>query len=284
MKNIVLVLGFFILFTSHIQADTVGLHLGGHLWQNQANGIIREEKRDENTRRNINLKKETQKHYFLAAEHPFPVLPNIRISLTKLDSASNIHLIEALNFNNVIFPVGSTISTKFKLHYLDYTFYYQISDKNAFSLDLGVTLRSLDHDVALTGSEITINIDTGAPVTDDDCADPWQDRPCAIRTTTHEPVSNTKSHETLPMLYMATKIELPLDNLSAFIQSDVSLKNKHSVHNYQIGLIYNLVKNRRMDMSFTLGYQIMNIKHQKLDSLSTDLKFSGIHTGLALRF
>ena len=88
MKKIAFAATLAALFTANIQADTVGLYLGGQIWQSEASGIFGEE----NTLIDFNLKKEQQMSYFVAVEHPFPLLPNVRISSNMLDTTGKTTL------------------------------------------------------------------------------------------------------------------------------------------------------------------------------------------------
>jgi hypothetical protein len=257
----------------------VGLYLGGQIWQSKVNGTLGEE----NALIDYKLKKEQQTSYFIAVKHPYPFLPNIRISNTSLDATDKTLLEQAINFGGETFSSGDNIETNFNVSYVDYTLFYQLLDNRNFSFDLGLTARDFNGDVIVTGKKIIVD-------NDDDCPQTSQNPTCpttSTSTSTSTSVTSTgkiKANDIVPMLYFATDVSLPLKNISIFAQGDFSLVSDHTLFDYQIGLSYELLDTKMGDYHLTLGYKVVKIKLENLNNLYTDIEFKGTFVGFIAHF
>lgn len=262
-------------FTANVQADTVGLYLGGQVWQSDASGTFGEK----NALIDSNLKKEQQINYFIAVEHPFPFLPNARISSNTLDTTGKTTLIQEFSFGDETFPIGDDVNANYNVSYVDYTLYYELFDNGLFSFDLGLSARDFSGTVTVAGPTI---------IDDDDCLQTSQGNPCPpISTSTSSsvtPKGKIKTDRIEPMLYVATNINLPSTGLSVFAQGDFSLTGDHSLYDYQVGLSYDLVDSMMVDFNVTLGYRVVNMELEDLNDLYTDLEFKGAFVGVIAHF
>jgi len=255
-----------------VQANTVGLYLGGQVWQSEVNGIFGEK----NTLIDFNLKKEQQGRYFIAFEHPYPLLPYVRIANTNLDTTGKTYSTQTVSFVNNGITHTSIIDTNIvdsiNMSYVDYTLYFELINNDLFSLDMGVTAR--DFDGGITATESTTAVNT------------WQDiygTPYSS-TDNQDDVRRIKTDEIKAMLYVATNINLPLTGLSLFAQGDFLLMNEHSLSDYHVGLSYDLVDSRRVDFNLTLGYRTVNMEFEDLNNLYTELEFKGAFVGVIVHF
>jgi outer membrane protein len=292
MKKTVFAATLAALFTANAQADTVGLYFGGQVWKSEASGILGEE----STLIDFNLKKEQQINYFIAVEHPFPLLPNARISSTTLDITGKTDLTQEFSFGNEIFPIGGTetgtddhtganvnsttdvnADVNLNVSYVDYTLYYELFNNGIFSFDLGLTARSFNGDITVTGTATTVT-------TVDESEHYDHVHSATEETSTSTTKGKIKTDEIEPMLYVATNISLPLARLSVFGQGDFSLIGDHILSDYQVGLGYDLIDNRMMDINLTLGYRVVNMEFKDLNNLYTDLEFKGAFVGVVAHF
>jgi len=260
------------LFTVNVQADTVGLYLGGQIWQSDASGTLGEK----NALIDFNLKKEQQSNFFIAVVHPYPLLPNIRISSTTLDTRGKTTLAQEFSFGDETFPIDDDVNASFDVSHIDYTLYYELFDDGKFSFDLGLTARDFNGAVTVTGTTKTSN---------DTCNDPnpSPDSPCTNGGASI-PIGKIKTNEIDPMLYVATNISLPLTSLSVFGQGDFSLRNDHSLYDYQVGLSYGLVDSFAGNINLTLGYRAVKMEFKDLNNLYTNLEFTGAFVGVIAHF
>lgn len=270
------------LFTVNVQADMVGLYLGGQILQSEVSGVFGEK----NTPINFNLKKEQQVNYFIAIEHPFPLLPNLRISNASFDTTGKTNLTQKSNFDNetshVSVDLDADVDASFDVSYVDYTLYYELFDKALFSFDIGLTVRALNVDYSIMESKNTITT-TRDFIWDGEEHDE-HDYHSVIEITNTVDTRKIKNDEVMPMLYIATNAALPLTGLSAFAQGDFLLKDDHTLYDYQIGLSYDLVDNRMIDLNLTLGYKVEKMKFEDLDNLYTDIDFKGAFVGIMAHF
>lgn len=271
MKTILFATTLATFIITNAQADTVGLYLGGQIWQSDTNGIFGEQ----NTLIDVNLEKEQQINYFVAVEHPFPWLPNIRISKTTLDTAGKTTLTQSINFGNEVFSVDDDVKASFNVNYIDYTLYYELFDNGIFSIDSGLTARDFNGNVRVTG----------AAIIDDGCNDPnpSPDSPC-IEDGQAILIGKIKINDIEPMLYVASNISLPITGISIFAQGDFLFVGEHSFSDYQIGLSYELSDSKMMDFNLTLGYRAVKMEFEDLNNLYTDLEFKGAFVGVVARF
>lgn len=267
MKPAIVVTLLAALVTTSIQARPIGLYLGAQLWQSEANGSLGEEYR----LFDANLEKKQQTSTFVEVVHPFPLLPNVRLSTNRLNSLGSTTLTQAAFFNGENFLNETTIDTQFKLSYVDYTFFYQAVNSRHFSFDLGVSARNYEGEVTVSG--------LGAPVTaitNPDTGD--------VTTQATDITSTLTSDETVAMLYAATHFNLPIRNLSAFAHSNYLLSAEHSFYDYQLGLSYQFINRLFADLNLNIGYQVVRLRTEDVESLATDLEFNGTFVGISAHF
>ncbi|MBU2871808.1 TIGR04219 family outer membrane beta-barrel protein [Colwellia sp. E2M01] len=281
------------LFTVNAQAaftftpqenNTVGLSLGGQFWQSQATGLFGEN----NNLIDFNLKEALQINYFVAIEHPYSLLPNIRIANTSLDTTGKTTLTQAFSFDGEPFAIGDEVNASFNVSYIDYTLYYELFDNEQFSFDLGLSARDFGGGVTVAGPPI---IEDGEPDRTDwheSCYDENGDLKgdCSLASTSRSvtPTGKIKTDDIVPMLYMATNIGLPLTRLSVFAQADLSLTDEHSLSDYQAGFSYDLIHNRTGKYNLTLGYRVVNMAFTDINNLYTELDFKGVFVGVIGHF
>jgi len=280
------------LLTANVRADTVGLYLGSQIWQSEANGVLGEK----NTLINFDLKKEKPSYYFVAVEHPFPLLPNVSISSTTLETTGKTNLTQAFSFGGGKFPaedvievpdgefiIDTKLDTKlnasFNVSYVDYTLYYELFDNGLFSFDLGLTGRDFDGTVTVTG---TTDVVATTDVKDHPGHTP--DHIGSEITGTTSDKGKIQINEIEPMLNIATNISFPLTGLSLYAQGDYSLKNEHSLFEYQVGLNYDLIDSRMMDFNITLGYRFAKMEFEYLDDLYMNIEVKGAFVGVIAHF
>lgn len=273
MKNLFFVASVTLLVSNNLQAETVGLFVGGELWKSQSSGVFGET----NTPFNFDSREEQRFSYFIAAEHPFPVIPNVRFSIVSLDTSTRASLMRDSTFGGEAFSMEDDINTRFDVNYFDYTFYYKLFDNDLLSLDLGLVARDYNGNVNVSDSTSSI---------DDSCNDrnPSPESPCSNKETQNNRTGRVETSGVEPMLYAATDISLPLTDLNLFAESSLSLSREHSIYDYAIGLNYKLTGSNIGKLNLTLGYQVVKIKFVDFDSLYADLEFRGGFIGAIAHF
>ena len=250
MKKSVIAAGMAALLSAGVQADTIGLYLGGQVWDNSVDGIFGES----GGQTDFNLKDEQQGSFFIAVEHPLPLIPNAKVSMTNLDTEGSTVLTSDFDFAGETFTKGTAVDSIFDMSYVDYTLYYELFDNGLFSFDFGISARDLD-------SDITVATKGDSP------------------TTAKQSLSGM-----IPMLYASTMIGLPLTGLNIYAEGNFLSFDDHTILDYQAGLSYELVDNWAVDLNLTLGYRSVKLELEDLDDIYTDLEFDGVYAGAVLHF
>lgn len=250
MKRTLIAAGIAAMLSANAYADVVGVYIGGQVWDNEVEGVFGES----GFQTDFNLEDEQQGSFFIAVEHPLPLIPNMRISKTTLDTQGMTTLTSEFEFGGETFTQDTNVDAVFDVSYMDYTLYYELFDNDLLSFDFGITARDLDGDINVTASGDT-------------------------------PLTGKQSISGfIPMLYVASSVGLPFTGLSVYAEGNFLSIDDHTLFDYQAGLSYELIDNLAVDLNLTLGYRAMELELDDLDDIYSDLKFSGIYAGAVMHF
>ena len=234
--------------SSQAQADSIlGVYAGADVWQAKTNGRFA----NHEPMQPFNFKDSSQHAYHIAIEHLVPVLPNIRLQYTSLQSKGQALLNNELIYADKRFDSGSQLTTSLTLRITDYILYYELFDNPLLSLDLGVSAKHLKGDFALATTDNT-----------------------AVQTLDHW----------LPMLYVDSSVSLLTTGFAVFVAGNVSAVQDGRLYDTQAGVTYQLVDTLLADVQFKVAYRVMDLRLKGLDKLHTDLTFKGIYAGIAFHF
>lgn len=260
MKKALLAVSLTALLSTAAQADIVGLYVGGQVWDNEATGTFGES----GNLVDFGLEDEQQGSFYIAVEHPFPLIPNVKIAQTTLDTTGKTTLTEEFTFGDETFASGSSVNATFDVSFTDYTLYYELFDNGAFSFDFGITGRDFDGDVTVN-SQVTIVDGDG-------------------NSTTSTLEGDINTSQVVPMLYASTQIGLMLTGLNLFAEGNFLSFDDHTLHDYQVGISYDLVDNIAVDVNVMVGYRSVQLELEDLSDLYTDVEFDGVFAGVQLHF
>lgn len=252
MKKLALVMTLASVLSTTVQADTIGVYLGGQAWDNQASGTFGD---GNNNQIDFNLKDQTQGSYFVAFEHPLPLIPNVRIASTSLETDGITTLDTEFTFDDETFAVDADVMADFDVSYVDYTLYYELFDNGLFSFDFGLTGRDFDGDVTVS-----------------------------TELTTGTQSDTVKVTDIIPMLYVSTNVGLPLTGLNLFAQGNFLSIDDHTLYDYQVGVSYELVDNLAVDVNINAGYRSVKLELDDLNDLYSDIEFDGAFVGAVVHF
>ena len=252
MKKTIIAAGIASLLCTSAQADTLlGLYIGGHMWANQAEGSFGQ---GNNNQAAFDFNDENQGSFFVALEHPIPLIPNIKIASTTLDTVGGTTISGSFTFDGETYNDGSTLDTTFDANYVDYTFYYELFDNDLLTFDFGITARDLDSQIKVVDvNDATSNSDLS--------------------------VSGI-----IPLLYVNTIIGLPFTGFNIFAEANFLSYGDSSVYDYQVGVSYALLDNLAVDVDLTLGYRAAKLELDDIDDLYSDLTFDGVFAGAIVHF
>lgn len=258
MKKAILAAGIATLLTASVQADTLlGLYLGGHVWDAQTTGSIGEKSGivGDVISQEFNFEDQQQGSFYIALEHPIPLIPNIRISSTVLDTDGQTSITEDnFSFGDISYPVGTTVDTIFDLNYIDYTFYYEILDNDLLTFDIGITARDIDGSISVTDDIGVLSI------------------------------SEEEFSAVVPMLYGSAIIGLPLTGFNLFAQGNYTGYDDSSIYDFQVGVSYAVLDNLAVDLDIEIGYKVVKMDIEDIDDVYADMEFKGIFAGATVHF
>lgn len=232
-------------------ADAIGVYLTAKGFSSQFDGNIG----SDGDQANVNLSKKTQGTYSLALEHPLPFIPNVRVAYVQLETDGITDLATQLTIDGQTFSQSTKINTQLDTNFVDYTAYYEVLDNDTFGFDIGLTVR--DTEVAIKANSLTSTPNISA---------------------------NEKASGYIPMLYAATRIEIPTTGITLVGTANLLAVGDHSFYDYQVGVQYAILDNAAVDWSVGIGYRSINIELNDLDNLTTDITFDGAYIGTELHF
>jgi outer membrane protein len=142
--------------TSIAQADALGGSIGANIWAQEYDVKARDGGEFIDFSSDLKIDDEADYQIFASFEHPIPLIPNIRVQHTKMETDGNGAL-DSVFYDGEVFD--GNVATELTLTHTDATLYYEILD-NWIALDLGITGRIFDASIALTSDEgITVDED-----------------------------------------------------------------------------------------------------------------------------
>jgi outer membrane protein len=251
MKKTLLAAGMAALMCSSVQADTLlGLYIGGQIWSNEATGSFGE---GANNQAVFEFDDENQGSFYVAFEHPIPLIPNIKIASTTLDTVGGTKIENEFKFNNITYTAESTLDTTLDASFVDYTLYYELFDNDLLTFDFGLTARDLD---------ASINV--------------------------IEPMTQLQSDldvsGIIPMAYLSTIIGLPFTGFNVFAEANFISYDDQTVYDAQIGVSYAILDNLAVDFDVTLGYRTVKMELNDIDDFYSDLTYDGFFAGAVVHF
>ena len=251
MKKALLAASLTTLLCTSAQADTVlGLYIGGQMWANEAEGSFGEGEIDQAV---FNFDDENQGSFFVALEHPIPLVPNIKIASTTLDTVGGATISGSFTFEGVTYTDTAQVDTTFDASYVDYTLYYELFDNDLLTFDFGLTARDLDAD---------INV---------------------IEQATSQSADLTVSGF-VPLIYVNTIVGLPFTGFNVFAEANFLSYDDNTIYDYQVGVSYELLDNLAVDLDLALGYREVKLELDDVDDLYSDLTFNGFFLGATVHF
>ena len=251
MKKTVLAASLALLTSVPAQADTLlGLYIGGQMWANNAKGSFGEGEIDQSV---FDFEDEYQGSFYVAFEHPIPLIPNAKIASTTLDTVGGTTLTSSFTFNGETYTANTELDTTLEASYIDYTLYYELFDNDLLTFDFGITGRDLDSYIQVVEPATKIDSDLSAS-------------------------------GIIPMVYLSTIVGLPFTGFNFFAEGNFISYDDQTVYDVQAGVSYELLDNLAVDLDLTLGYRTVKLELNDLDDFYSDLTFDGVFVGAILHF
>jgi len=253
MKKTLLAASCAALMCGSAQADTLlGLYIGGHVWANEASGSFGEGLNNQSV---FEFDDENQGSFYVAFEHPIPLIPNIKIASTTLDTVGGTTIgdTEPFEFSGETYTAGTTLDTTLDASFVDYTLYYELFDNDLLTFDFGLTARDLDASIDVFDPDTQLQSDLD--------------------------VSGI-----IPMAYLSTIIGLPFTGFNVFAEANFISYDDQTVYDAQIGVSYAILDNLAVDFDVTLGYRTVKMELNDIDDFYSDLTYDGFFAGAIVHF
>jgi outer membrane protein len=252
MKKTALSIGLVALCAcSTSQADTLlGLYAGAQVWNMETSGGFS----SDGSNADFNFEAQTNSNLYVAFEHPVPLIPNIKVQRTIMDTYGETTLNSQYSFGDEIYAGNTDVLTDVQLTATDFILYYELFDNDLISFDVGVNTKYIDGELLVTEKD---------------------DASHSSREAFSGPV---------PMLYSRLAIGIPFSGFGAFAEGSFLSIDDHTLSDYQAALTYSLMENLAIDVTFQLGYRAVTLELDDLDDIYSDLDFKGVYAGLEVHF
>lgn len=232
-------------------ADTLlGVYAGAHGWNMDTEGGFA----NDTSLTEFNFDDENKSSVFVALEHPIPLVPNIKVRRTGMDTSGDVTLTSTFTFGDQLFTVDSDLVTEVDMTQTDYILYYELFDNDLISFDFGLNGKYVDGELFVQDSE-----------------EP------SIRG--REAFSGV-----VPMLYSKLAVGLPFSGLGVYVEGSFLSIDDHSMLDYQAAVVYEFVDNLAVDIALQVGYRSVQVELEDLDDIYTDMDFSGVFAGIEVHF
>ncbi|MEQ3653309.1 MAG: TIGR04219 family outer membrane beta-barrel protein, partial [Glaciecola sp.] len=231
--------------TAPAQADTLlGAYVGAQGWNmGVEGGFANEESLTE-----FSYDDQTNSSLYVALEHPVPLIPNLKLVRTTMDTSGFTNLNSQFEFNGELYSANTDVSTDFEMSATDIILYYEILDNDLVSVDIGLNGKYLDGTIVVSESE-------------------------SNRTATEE------FSGVIPMAYAKAEVGLPFTGLGVYAEGSFLAIGDHSVSDIQAALTYSFVESLALDMTLQAGYRAVTVELDDIDDFYADLEFSGVFVG-----
>ncbi|MCO6411173.1 MAG: TIGR04219 family outer membrane beta-barrel protein [Thiogranum sp.] len=232
-------------------ADAIGVQAGAASWSYDISGSVRYKTEDSANDIDVNddlgYDDDSLGFIYVMIDHPLPLIPNVKISRTNIDTDADGRLSQTVTYGNVTFNANEDVSSEVQLDQTDITLYYRILD-NVANLDLGLNAKYIDAESTITGA-----------------------------------TSGTESADIsgwVPMLYAGVGIDLPFTGLSVSADGSAIGYQDSTFYDYSVRASYTTPWHLGVDV----GYRAVKLDLDDFDDSFADVEFDGPYAGAYLKF
>lgn len=217
-------------------ADFIGLNIGVAHWAPELSGSF-------NSRNDasIDLKSDlgvndpSQTSLVLILEHPIPLLPNVKYQNFDLEASGNKTLTSSITFNGNTYGAGNNITSTIDLSHDNIALYYEVLD-NWVNLDLGVDIKRFDGLVGINGNNIKVD-------------------------------------ETLPLLYISARFDLPFTGFYAGADINYLSVGDNSANDSTLLVGYE----SSVGLGIEGGMKTFSLDLDNADNIDTNINYEGLY-------
>ncbi len=231
--------------------DVLGVEVGVQGWAYDISGTARYKTKDSandiDVNKDLGYDDDELAYFYGVLEHPVPVLPNVKISHTNIDTDADGTLRRSFVYGDIIFNASENVRSSVELKQTDITLYYEVLD-NVVSLDLGLNAKYIDSQAEIIGET------SGRESAD---VSGW-----------------------VPMLYAAVGADLPLTGFSVSADGSLIQFQDSKFYDYSLRARYTSPWHVGVDV----GYRSIRLDLDDFDDSFADVEFDGPYAGLYLSF
>ncbi len=153
-KSLICGLALASVFSTPVNADFLGLYAGGGVWNHSPSGGFSSTQPSStpniDMESDLGMTKETEGYAYVAFEHPVPLVPNVRLEVTKLTHEGAAS--STINFAGQTVNTGAAVAS---LDSTDVTLYWRLLD-NWVNLDIGLTARKFDGEFTIGTASLQV--------------------------------------------------------------------------------------------------------------------------------
>jgi outer membrane protein len=226
-------------------ADTIfGIYAGAGQWTSDYSGKAGD---PAVTAKDLGFTDSDNSFFYVAIEHPIPVLPNIKLLHQEIKSSQSATLDQTFGLGDVNFT--GEINSDFDLSSNEATLYYELLD-NWVNIDFGVTLRQYDGYLKAEAENNSAS-------------------------------ENVDLDVAIPLVYGKFQFDLPLSGLSLAVEANMIKYQDNQLMDYNAKVAY--LFDSVLDLGLEAGYRKLSLKVDD-DDIQTNLDLDGPYVGAMLHF
>lgn len=226
-------------------ADILGLRLSAYQWHPDIQGTIKSGESSIDLEDDLGFDDDRYSAVALAFEHPVPLLPNVMLAHTEISTSANSTLGSPIEFEGSVYLPSQGVRSELDLSHTDLTLYYELLD-NVVSLDAGLTVRRFEEGVSISSASASEELELD---------------------------------ETLPLLYLSARADLPLTGLYAGADLNTVRYSDNELADWRayVGYLTNI------GLGLELGMRSFDLQYDDNDE-EADVEIRGAYGSLLFRF
>ena len=236
-----------LLFSIPARADVIGFGIGASYWAPELSGEFSSTGAgDIDLSDDLDVDDPSSSSLVLTLEHPVPFLPNVKYQRVDLDSSGRSTLSTSITFEGQTYSANEQVSTDFDLTHDDIVLYYEVLD-NWVNLDIGIDLKTFDGEISLVGSTTSSAVDVD---------------------------------ETLPLLYIAARFDLPFSGFYVGAELSTLSFDDNSAADATVVLGYK----SSIGLGIEGGIRTFGLEFDDVDDVDADIEYDGAFVNAFFRF
>lgn len=195
--------------------------------------------------------KESFDEVYLLFEHPFPLIPNVKLVSSNFEHEFTADLTQTFSVGEQYYRVASALSAHYQYEKMDYIFFYEVFDNQVLELDAGLVIR-----------------DSGATLS-------------VINLDEVNQASSQNGNRVDAMLYGLGQFNLPLLDLSFFATTNYLDGNNYDA---QVAIEYQLRMVPMLTPFVQFGFKTHKTESDNLDGMFLQQEWETTYLGFGFSF